>query len=211
MKRNYILQNEDTILRPVTVADAELIVRLRNQPHVQGKVHFTSGDISAQEKWIFNYLQRDNDFYWIIETLEHQPIGTQSLYNFNPETGDIESGRWVLLRNTRVNVMANRILNFDFAFNVLKAKRILWDVVVTNESVIRYSDMCGSRQIKKGKIQGVGSEDVEVIWYGETLESWSVNRKRLIRYCKAPDAMSAREVFSDGRQVEVDISGDLAV
>ena len=40
MKRNFILQNEDTILRPVTVADAALIVRLRNQPHVQGKVHF---------------------------------------------------------------------------------------------------------------------------------------------------------------------------
>ncbi len=183
---NYKLINEDRILRPVRLGDAEFIVKLRNQPHVMGKVHDTSSDVEKQKKWIADYLRRDNEYYWIIETLDHNPIGTTSLYNFNVDTGDIESGRLVMMRDARINVIASRIQMFDFAFEVLKVKQILCDIVATNLSVIKYTEMCGAQRVSTSMVAGVNGNTIGVIWFAETSERWPANRKRLLHYCHNP-------------------------
>ena len=63
MKYSYILRNEDRVLRPVTLDDAEFIVTLRNQAHVKGCVNDTPLDVEKQRQWICEYLKRENEYY----------------------------------------------------------------------------------------------------------------------------------------------------
>lgn len=185
MNHSYILRNEDRVMRPVTVEDAEFIVRLRAQNHARGCVHDTSYDVEKQRRWIHDYLKRENEYYWIIETLDGRPIGTESFYNYNAAKNEIESGRWVMMQNERINIVASRIQWFDFAFNILGVGRVVFDVVLTNKNVIRYQEMCGA--VRTGKIEsidGVGGGRVNVICFAQDASEWKKVKSRLARFCR---------------------------
>lgn len=184
MNYSYILKNEERILRPVTVDDAEFIVKLRNQPHVGIGIHATSTDVEKQRQWIRDYLKRDNEYYWIIETLDHRPYGTTSLYNYNEEKRQMESGRWVKLADAPVvNMFADRIQVNDFVFNLLGVKRIVFDVVAINRKVLQWHRLCGAIEtgIEHGKVEIHGKSE-DVIWFEETSENWKINRIQLCQF-----------------------------
>lgn len=166
--------------------DAEFIVMLRNQPHVRGTVHDTSTSIERQRQWIRDYLCRDNEYYWIGETLDGQPIGTNSLYNYNTEKNQIESGRWVNLSSYDGSFsLSEAVLFKDFAFKVLGVSKIVCDVVSTNTKVRTYHKRI-LREKETGIVSffdGVGGQKVEMIWFEETSESWENNRKFLLKFC----------------------------
>lgn len=200
----YVLKNEDRIMRPVTMSDAEFIVRLRNQPHVKGRVHDSVIDVQSQKAWLEAYFKRENEYYWIIETLDHRPIGTESLYNYNSETNTIESGRWVLLANERINLIASTIQFFDFAFDVLGVDRIVFDIVATNKSVIRYQELCGAVPTHVIKESGIGGKAADVIWYEQKAVNWPVNRAKISHFCRNIDSFETY-LIDDGIMRPLDV------
>lgn len=181
---NYILQNEDRILRPVTIDDAEFIVKLRNQEQARGFIHNTSNDVDKQRKWIEDYLQRDNEYYWILTDLEGTPYGTQSFYEYNREKNEIVVGRWVKMPGFENNAISSHVQLFDFAFNELKVDAVINDVVSTNKAVIKYHRFLGEKEFyHEYDVKGVGDSNVERIWFREDRESWVKNRARLVKFC----------------------------
>jgi len=189
MRINYILKNDDRILRPVTIDDAEFIVKLRNQDHAKGCINDTSLDVEKQRKWIEEYLRRENEYYWIIETLDHVPYGTTSLYHYVQSKRQIESGRWVRMANAPINnIIAGRVQVHDFVFGELQMQRLVYDVVSTNVQVLKYHRMCGGNEthVDKGAISIQGKQ-VDMIWFEETPESWVKVRPRLCRLANIPE------------------------
>ena len=183
MRYSYILRNADRVLRPVTVDDAEFIVKLRNQAHVKGCINDTSLDIEKQRQWIREYLKRDNEYYWIEETLDGFPFGTSSLYHYDADKKQIESGRWVRMANApETNILAARVQMRDFVFGTLKMRRLVYDVVSTNKSVLKYHRMCGGMEtgIDNAAIE-IGGKMVDLVWFEETAENWERNRPRICR------------------------------
>lgn len=185
MNHSYILKNEERTLRPVRMEDAEFIVRLRNQPHVVGIVNDTSADIEKQRQWLREYFDRPNDYYWIIETPSGEPFGTTSLYHYDAEKKQMESGRWVQLKDERFayNFFKSLVQINDFAFEVLGLSRIVFDVAVHNKRVIRYHQSYGAEitHVEKGLfvIQG---EPVDMVWFEITRQKWVAEiRERLQR------------------------------
>ena len=146
MNHSVILKNDERTLRPVTVEDAEFIVRLRNQAHARNCVNDTSTDVEKQRQWIRDYLTRDNEYYWIIETPDGEPFGTTSFYNYDVEKNQIESGRWVELKGEKYtyNLFRSSLQLNEFAFDVLKVDKIVFDVVATNRRVIRFHQLYGA-------------------------------------------------------------------
>ena len=184
MKHSYILKNNERTLRPVTVEDAEFIVRLRNQEHAKGCVNDTSTDVEKQRQWIRDYLKRDNEYYWIIETPDGEPFGTTSLYHYDVEKNQIESGRWVELKDAKYtyNLFKSCIQLNDFAFNELKVDRIVFDVVATNKRVIRFHESYGAEITGLGKDAVVlGGVPHDVVWMQVTREKWPEIRMFLER------------------------------
>lgn len=189
MRVSYILRNDDRILRPVVEADAEFIVQLRNQAHAKGCINDTSLDVEKQRQWIRNYLKRENEHYWIMEALDHVPYGTTSLYHYKPELHQIETGRWVRMADApEDNLLAGRVQVRDFVFQTLGVHRLVFDVVATNKSVLRYHRMCGAVEtgIEK-KAVSIQGRTVDVIWFEETPETWAKNRSRICRLAGIPD------------------------
>ena len=182
---DYTLINEDRILRPVTIDDAEFIVKLRNQGHVKGFIHDTSLDVEKQRKWLREYFNRENEYYWIITTLDGTPYGTSSLYNYNQEKNQIEGGRWIRLPGYDCNMISGYIQMRDFVFDILNIDRVVNDVVSTNKRVIKYhKDILQMHYLGvRGIERGVAGEDVEVVCFEETRETWKENRARLLYLC----------------------------
>ena len=185
MKHSVILKNEERTLRPVTVDDAEFIVMLRNQSHAKGCVNDTSLDVEKQRQWIRDYLERDNEYYWIIETPSGEPFGTTSLYHYDAEKNQIESGRWVELKGEKYtyNFFKSTIQINEFAFNVLQVNQIVFDVVVTNKRVIRYHQSYGAEMtgVERGAVV-LDGVPYDVVWMQITREKWPGIRTFLERF-----------------------------
>lgn len=186
MNHSIILKNDERTLRPVTVDDAEFIVMLRNQAHAKGCVNDTSMDIETQRQWIRDYLLRDTEYYWIIETPGGEPFGTVSLYHYDARENQIESGRWVELRDKKYsyNLFKSAIQLNDFAFTELNVARIVFDIVVTNKRVIRYHQTYGAETIgvEKGGVV-LGGIPHDVVWMQITRRKWPEIRAFLERMC----------------------------
>ena len=184
MDHSYILRNDERTLRPVRVEDAEFIVRLRNQPHVRNCVHDTSEDVERQRQWIRDYLKRDNEYYWIIETPDGEPFGTISLYNYDKEKSQVESGRWVELKGEKYtyNLFKSAIQFNGFAFDVLGVDAVVFDVVSTNKRVIRYHLLYGAETIgvEKDAVVLDGTPH-NVVWMQITRKKWPEIRAFLER------------------------------
>ncbi len=191
MKYSYILRNDDRVLRPVTTEDAEFIVKLRNQAHARGCINDTSLDVEKQRQWIREYLKRDNEYYWISEGLDGEPHGTTSLYHYNPSLRQIETGRWVRMANAPVtNILASRVQMNDFVFQTLGMRRLVFDVVSTNKTVLKYHRMCGA--VETGTVKNaltIQGKPIDVVWFEETPESWAEIRPRICRLAGLPETI----------------------
>ena len=184
MNHSVVLKNEERTLRPVTVEDAEFIVRLRNQAHAKNCVNDTSTDVEKQRQWIRDYLKRDNEYYWIIETPDGEPFGTISLYHYDAEKNQIESGRWIKLKdgNNVYNLFKSIVQFYDFAFDVLKVDKLVFDVVATNKRVIRYHQSYGVEITGTERNAVVlGGVPHDVVWMQVSREKWPEIRAFLER------------------------------
>lgn len=197
---NFYLETEDNIFRPVTLEDAEFIVKLRNLPHAKKMVHGTSTSIEQQRDWIKKYLERENDYYWIIEDRDGKPIGTTSLYNYKADINEIESGRWIQIPDTNgVTSLSAHVLFRDFAYNVLKVSRIICDTAVINKQVIRYHQFLGEKVFKRVlDDEVIDGKRMELIWFEETSESWSENKRRLLKFCGDESDRRVFRIEADG-------------
>ena len=185
MNHSVVLTNADRILRPVSVADAEFIVYLRNLPHVKGRINDTSIDIEKQRQWILQYLARPNEWYWVVESLNQRPLGTTSLYHFDAEKNQIEIGRWAMIKDHGINMIASRIQVIDFAFDIVGVDRIVCDVASYNKPVLRYHRLLGEREtgLEKGAFF-IGGQSVDVVWFEQTKADWPRNRERQLRLAR---------------------------
>lgn len=94
MRHEVVAEGYGIRLRGVQAADAEFIVRLRNEARAHGNIGATPTDVEAQARWIEAQIARPDDHYFIGETIQGEPLGTFGLYPH--DRGGVESGRFVV-------------------------------------------------------------------------------------------------------------------
>jgi RimJ/RimL family protein N-acetyltransferase len=163
-------------LRPVTVADAAYIVQLRRQPRVLGTVGDTSPDVQAQEQWIARYLDRDGDYYFIVE-VAGRPVGTIGVYGV--ADGSAEWGRWII-EEVVPAALPSAILIHDLAFGPLGLRELRGKVVPASRRVISFHRRFGAEDagIEKNGVC-ISGASVDLVCFRMSSQNWPQVRKKL--------------------------------
>ena len=175
MRHDIVLEGFNCRLRPVCEADAAFIIRVRTQERANGNINATSPSIPEQETWIRRYLERADDYYWIVECINTgAPIGTIGLYDFLPDRSEAMPGRWVMLPQADVNIMASVLLMYAFAFDRLGVKRLVISVVPDNRKVLHFHRLFGARPIATPERYAQKEADSGVCqrWFELTEHDW---------------------------------------
>lgn len=149
MKNNITKDGYAYLLRPIELKDAKFILEARLEDEKRNKfIHKISEDISAQEKWLKDYFERDNDYYFVLENkITSAPEGLISIYNIDFQQKTAEWGRWVIKKNS-FGAIESVNLMMEIAFDDLGLKKIFSRTVVANESVVSFHDSIGEEKSK---------------------------------------------------------------
>lgn len=137
MKHNISLSGFSYRLRPVYKSDAQFIIDTRLEDANRNKyIHLIDADVSKQEKWIENYLARENDYYFVVENaLTGEPEGLIGLYDIKDEKA--EWGRWVIKKGSLAAVESVDLI-CQVAFNKLGLKEIYSRTIENNQAVVSF-------------------------------------------------------------------------
>lgn len=171
-------------LRSATLDDAEVTLRMRMDPEKSRYIHKVPGDLESQRAFLQSQMAKEGDYLFIVETLDGEPIGMKGVYNFDPETNSVETGRFISLGNQIQSIEA-LMLSFDFAFDVLGVDEIRMSVLSEN------SNMKGIQQRFGVTVTGVEESaefQCDTIYSKLTRDAYSKTR---------PKVMSLIERFAD--------------
>lgn len=132
---NEILCGKYVSLRAVNINDCAFTAKLRADDEMCKYVHKVDTSLEGQEKFILFQQSRENDYYFLISSIQGNPLGTIALYNF--DNGCAELGRWLSYGNAFEN-LESVILLYDFAFNELNMKKVVTRTNVVNDRVVNF-------------------------------------------------------------------------
>jgi RimJ/RimL family protein N-acetyltransferase len=136
-------------LRLLEARDLDLTREWRNQDHIR-RWFFHPEVISAEqhEAWFLRYIERDDDFLFIIEETRElkRPVGQISLYNVDWGAARAEYGRLMVgdpaASGRGLARDATRLL-LDAAFRSLGLCEVYLEVMADNASAIAVYRACG--------------------------------------------------------------------
>lgn len=151
MKHNYRIEGVGFRLRPVTLQDAQFIVDVRLEDSDRNQyIHKISSDVTAQQEWLNSYLERADDFYFVVENkITGESEGLISIYDV--DNGKAEWGRWVIKKGSLATVESLDLL-FKVAFNELQLEELYCRTIRDNERVVSLHDSLP--QLKRGVLNG---------------------------------------------------------
>lgn len=121
-------------LRSVTEDDAEVTLRMRMDPEKSRYIHKVSGDVENQRAFIRSQMTKEGDYLFLVESLDGRPIGMKGVYDFDPETNTVETGRFISF-GSQIQSIEALLLSFDFAFDVLGVDEIRMSVLSDNTNM----------------------------------------------------------------------------
>jgi Acetyltransferases, including N-acetylases of ribosomal proteins len=173
-------------LRPVELSDARFIYELRRSPELSRYIGELNEDFDRHQSWLEDYMHREGDYYFCIETLAGQRIGTISVYDIAAGTGNW--GRWIISPGYPA-APASVWLIFHVAFDILGLSGVYSNTVIDNAGVVSFHDRCGL--VRKGVERGgltIKGVSYDMIIHSAGKEDWPAIRKKLER----PAAMAER-------------------
>lgn len=137
-------------LRNVNVKDSEFILSLRCNPDKAKYIHQTEYNIEKQNTYINNCLNKENEWYFIIENKQNEPIGTYRIYDVDKESFCI--GSWLMKDNSNAfETLEGEYLALNFAFDTIKINKFRYDVRKGNKKVIKYHLLTGGKIVSENE------------------------------------------------------------
>lgn len=127
-------------LRPIQLDDAKFILEVRLEDKERNRfIHEIPNDVSVQEAWLRSYLERPNDYYFVIENkLTEQPEGLIAIYNFE-ENGRAEWGRWVAKKGSFASIESVNLI-YRVAFEKLGLTELCCRTIHDNTPVVSFHE-----------------------------------------------------------------------
>lgn len=146
MQPSKSLENSNARLRLVEEADAGFIAELRLNQELTRHISAVTGGTAEQEVWIRKYKEREREgreFYFIIESLQGEPLGTVRIYDIRGES--FCWGSWIVKPGAPPQTaISSAILLYEFAFEDLGFARSHFDVRKTNQKVLDFHRRMGA-------------------------------------------------------------------
>ncbi len=179
MRHNVSIEGFAFRLRPVSDADAKLVLSLRNNPERNAYIHTTSENIEDQLKWLEAYYNRQDDYYFVIERIDSNIAeGVISLYDIDSMGACGEWGRWILKPESLAAVESAWLI-YRCAFEKLKLRHVFCRTVADNRQVVAFHDSCGiTKRSLLSDYFKIGGGVVDAVEHQIDLHLWSkINAK----------------------------------
>ena len=174
-KYTFPLLGKHISLRLVELSDAAFIYALRSDKKAKFLTQITGG-ISSQEEWIAAYKKREalgEEFYFIIESLEGQSLGTIRIYDFKQDS--FCWGSWLIKDSAPAYVgIESALCIYGFAFNVLGFRQSHFDVRKSNIKVVAFHQRC--------KVK-IAREDSINYYFIFSKEDFALMKRHYAKYC----------------------------
>ncbi|MBP6467759.1 MAG: GNAT family N-acetyltransferase [Fusobacteriaceae bacterium] len=145
------LQSKTIRLRLVEETDAEFILSLRINDTYNKFLSSVQNDIKQQKEWINNYKNKEKnneEFYFIIETLDEIPCGTVRVYDFC--NNSFSWGSWILNdQKTRTAAIESALLVYIFGFEIQKFTHCHFEVMKGNDKVISFHEKFNATKVSE--------------------------------------------------------------
>lgn len=125
-------------LRPITLADAGFVVQLRARGGRGAFMHSIAPDVAQQEAYLARYLERPDDYYFIIYRLATgEAEGTIGLYDIDWRDRSAQWGRWIV-REGSLAALESAVLLYELAFDRLGLQMVYCRTVAANTAVLSF-------------------------------------------------------------------------
>lgn len=130
-------------LRDIEPEDAEFVLSLRLNESKNKFLNSTNAGIEEQRKYINNYKLKENEWYFIIESKSHEKLGTIRIYDVVDD--NFCWGSWLVKDGVpKTTALESALLLYDYAFGVLKFKKVHFDVRNGNLRVKAFHERFGA-------------------------------------------------------------------
>lgn len=134
-------------LRDVKVNDAAFILSLRTDEKKNRFLSKTDDDVEKQIRYINDYLKRDSEWYFIIESVEGEPLGTVRIYDIKNEISSFCWGSWLLKDGADITcALESAMMVYNFGFYELGFKNCHFDVRKGNDKVKKFHKLFGAKE-----------------------------------------------------------------
>jgi len=141
-------------MRTVDIGDAEFICQMRQNEFRTKYLSKVNGTVEDQKIWIKNYKRREKDqqeFYFVIESKEHEKLGLVRMYDFKGES--FCWGSWLIKENApKTTAIESALQVYEFGFYKLGFERSHFDVRKGNEKVIAFHQRFGAKIVDEDEL-----------------------------------------------------------
>lgn len=157
-------------MRLIEESDLEMTRRWRNRDDTRVWFHYSEKLTSeGHREWFRNYVEKDDDFLFIIERLsDGKPIGQVSIYNVDISFGKAEFGRIIIgevsERGKGFSDEATRLAT-EWAFDRFGLNEIYLYVMKNNAVAIELYERCGFTkrgECEKGVLMSLYKPSLEI-------------------------------------------------
>ena len=160
--------------REIEEKDAAFVLQLRTDAQKSRFIHKTENDLAKQIAYIQNYKNKDQEWYFIIESKTGEPLGTYRIYDVI-DNADFATGSWIIKNDAPVcTAMESAMLLYEFAFEELGFLRAHFDVRKENRRVRAFNEkIIGATIIRTGPEAGE-----EAVFYSFDKAGYEALKKR---------------------------------
>jgi len=149
MRHDIELEGYAFRLRPISDADAGLVLNLRCDPELSRFLHGTPPRMSDQLAWFAAYYERPGDFYFVVERRRDATAeGLIAIYDVDETARVGEWGRWILKRGS-LAAPESAWLIYRCAFEQLALESVYCRTVADNAAVVSFHDACGIKHKRR--------------------------------------------------------------
>lgn len=157
-----IIQGKTVRLRSIEENDAEVTYRMRTDPEKAQYVHPVKGTVEDQRNYIRKQRETPDDYLFVIEDLQGNPIGMKGVYNYNREKNEIETGRFIGYGSQVQNIEALK-LGFDFAFDILNVDRVVMSALENNSVMLSIQKRFGVEFTYRDRYEGLEYDNIHSV------------------------------------------------
>lgn len=140
------IKGQKLCFRNADVSDAPFILSLRTNSKKSRYLSSVSTLLSVQQTWLREYELRDDEAYFIIESIQGQPVGTVRLYE-NAKFS-FSWGSWIIKDGIpQAASVESALMVYSYALDVLGFLDAHFQVRKENVSVIRFHERFGAKRV----------------------------------------------------------------
>lgn len=143
-----ILLGKTIKMRAMEERDAEITFQMRNNPEKSRFLNAPPKSVEDQRQYIEKQRKMADDYYFIIEDLDGNPIGMKAFSHYDLGKRTVESGRFMGFGNQIQHIEA-LVMGFDFAFDILNVDRVFMTVLEHNTSMHSLQQRMGARETER--------------------------------------------------------------